>query len=78
MARTTKKTVKVAETTAEKVIVFQLTEKVTDNAFELLSKMVKDEHEATGVKIVLAPASVKVEVGEDDEDQSKESPKADK
>lgn len=73
MAR--KKTTKVQETTADKVLVVQAAKPLTKTEFDLLSRLVKAEEANTGVKVVLLPYSAELKEVKDDAGSSKVSPK---
>ena len=73
-----KKTTKVQETTADKVLVVKAAKPLSKSEFELLSSLVKAEEAKTGVKVVLLPYSVELKEVKDDADSDKTSAKDNK
>lgn len=48
----------------ESMVIFQVKKVLTEDNYNLLSKWVRKENEKSGLKIVIAPHSVEVKVGE--------------
>jgi hypothetical protein len=72
---TQKKTIKVQETTTDKVLVVKATKPLSKSEFELLSNLVKAEEAKTGIKVVLLPYSADLKEVKGDADSSKTSAK---